>query len=84
MGVSLGSAPTSARYSAPKATRLALRYARPTGRVRNRILVWGRTHASLTSARLWGRVGSHQRGLSEEAERTAVVAEILYGGQQLR
>jgi len=48
-----------------------------------RELIRERTHAGLASARARGRVGGRQRGLSEEAERTAIVAETLYREQQL-
>jgi DNA invertase Pin-like site-specific DNA recombinase len=48
-----------------------------------RELIRERTHAGLTSARARGRVGGCQRGLSEEAERTAIIAETLYREQQL-
>ena len=46
-----------------------------------RELIRERTHAGLASAR--ARVGGRRRGLSEEAERTAIVAETLYREQQL-
>jgi DNA invertase Pin-like site-specific DNA recombinase len=46
-----------------------------------RELIRERTHAGLASAR--GRVGGRQRGLSEQAERTAIIAETLYREQQL-
>ncbi|MFD1875511.1 recombinase family protein [Hymenobacter bucti] len=46
-----------------------------------RELIRERTHAGLASAR--ARVGGRQRGLSEEAERTAIIAETLYREQQL-
>ena len=42
-----------------------------------------RTHAGLAAARARGRVGGRQRGLSEPAERTAIIAETLYREQQL-
>lgn len=42
-----------------------------------------RTHAGLAAARARGRVGGRRRGLSEAAERTAIVAETLYREQQL-
>ena len=44
-----------------------------------------RTHAGLAAARARGRgrVGGRQRGLSEQAERTAIIAETLYREQQL-
>jgi DNA invertase Pin-like site-specific DNA recombinase len=42
-----------------------------------------RTHAGLASARARGRLGGRRRGLSEEAERTAIIAETLYCEQQL-
>ena len=48
-----------------------------------RELIRERTHAGLASARARGRVGGRRQGLSEEAERTAIVAETLYRGQQL-
>jgi DNA invertase Pin-like site-specific DNA recombinase len=48
-----------------------------------RELIRERTYAGLASARARGRVGGRQRGLSEEAERTAIVAETLYREQQL-
>jgi DNA invertase Pin-like site-specific DNA recombinase len=48
-----------------------------------RELIRERTHAGLVSARARGRVGGRRRGLSEEAERTAIVAETLYREQQL-
>ena len=48
-----------------------------------RELIRERTHAGLASARVRGRVGGRRRGLSEEAERTAIVAETLYREQQL-
>ena len=48
-----------------------------------RELIRERTHAGLASARSRGRVGGRQRGLSEEAERTAIIAETLYREQQL-
>ena len=48
-----------------------------------RELIRERTHAGLASARARGRVGGRRRGLSEEAERTAIVAETLYREQQL-
>jgi DNA invertase Pin-like site-specific DNA recombinase len=48
-----------------------------------RELIRERTHAGLASARARGRVGGRQRGLSEEAERTAIVVETLYREQQL-
>jgi DNA invertase Pin-like site-specific DNA recombinase len=48
-----------------------------------RELIRERTHAGLASARARGRVGGRQRGLSEEAERTAIIAETLYREQQL-
>ena len=41
-----------------------------------RELIRERTHAGLAAAR--GRVGGRRRGLSEEAERTAIIAETLY------
>jgi DNA invertase Pin-like site-specific DNA recombinase len=47
-----------------------------------RELIRERTHAGLASARARGRVGG-RRGLSEEAERTAIIAETLYREQQL-
>jgi len=40
------------------------------------------THAGLASARARGRVGERQRGLSEKAERTVIIAETLYRAQQ--
>lgn len=46
-------------------------------------LIRERTHAGLASARALGRVGGRRRGLSEVAERTAIVAETLYREQQL-
>nr|GEV99656.1 AAA ATPase, putative [Tanacetum cinerariifolium] len=48
-----------------------------------RELIRERTHAGLASARARGRVGGRQQGLSEEAERTVIIAEILYREQQL-
>jgi DNA invertase Pin-like site-specific DNA recombinase len=48
-----------------------------------RELIRERTHAGLTSARARGRVGGRRRGLSEEAERTAIIAETLYKEQKL-
>jgi DNA invertase Pin-like site-specific DNA recombinase len=48
-----------------------------------RELIRERTHAGLASARARGRVGGRQRGLSEQAERTAIIAETLYREQQL-
>ena len=48
-----------------------------------RELIRERTHAGLASARARGRVGGRQRGLLEEAERTAIIAETLYREQQL-
>jgi DNA invertase Pin-like site-specific DNA recombinase len=48
-----------------------------------RELIRERTHAGLNAARARGRVGGRRRGLSEEAERTAIVAETLYKEQQL-
>jgi len=48
-----------------------------------RELIRERTHAGLASARARGRVGGRRRGLSEEAERTAIVAETLYREQTL-
>ena len=48
-----------------------------------RELIRERTHAGLASARARGRVGGRRRELSEEAERTAIVAETLYREQQL-
>jgi DNA invertase Pin-like site-specific DNA recombinase len=48
-----------------------------------RELIRERTYAGLASARARGRVGGRQRGLSEQAERTAIVAETLYREQQL-
>ncbi len=48
-----------------------------------RELIRERTYAGLASARARGRVGGRQKGLSEEAERTAIVAETLYRAQQL-
>lgn len=48
-----------------------------------RELIRERTHAGLAAARARGRVGGRRRGLSEEAERTAVVAETLYREQKL-
>ena len=48
-----------------------------------RELIRERTHAELATARARGRVGCRQRGLSEQAERTAIIAETLYSEQQL-
>lgn len=48
-----------------------------------RELIRERTYAGLAAARARGRVGGRRRGLSEEAERTAIVAETLYKEQQL-
>jgi DNA invertase Pin-like site-specific DNA recombinase len=48
-----------------------------------RELIRERTHAGLAAARARGRVGGRRRGLSEEAERTAIMAETLYREQQL-
>ena len=47
-----------------------------------RELIRKRTHAGLASARARGRVDGRQRGLSEEAERTAIIAETLYREHQ--
>jgi DNA invertase Pin-like site-specific DNA recombinase len=47
-----------------------------------RELIRERTHEGLASAQARGRVGG-RRGLPEEAERTAIVAETLYREQQL-
>jgi DNA invertase Pin-like site-specific DNA recombinase len=47
-----------------------------------RELIRERTHARLASARARGRLGGGHRGLSQEAERTAIVAETLYREQQ--
>ncbi len=46
-------------------------------------LVRERTHAGLASVRARGRVGGRRQGLSEKAERTAIVAETLYREQKL-
>lgn len=43
-----------------------------------RALIRERTYAGLALARARGRVGGRRRGLSEEAERPAIVAETLY------
>jgi DNA invertase Pin-like site-specific DNA recombinase len=48
-----------------------------------RELIRERTHAGLSSARARGQVGGRRRGLSQEAERTAIIAETLYREQQL-
>jgi len=48
-----------------------------------RELIRERTHAGLAAARARGRIGGRRRGLSEEAERTAIVAEALYREQQI-
>ncbi|RIY05805.1 recombinase family protein [Hymenobacter rubripertinctus] len=48
-----------------------------------RELIRERTYAGLAAARARGRVGGRPRGLSEEAQRTAMVAETLYKEQQL-
>ena len=48
-----------------------------------RELIRERTHAGLASARARGRVGGRPPGLSEAAERTAIIAETLYREQQL-
>ncbi|OUJ68943.1 recombinase family protein [Hymenobacter crusticola] len=48
-----------------------------------RELIRERTQAGLAAARARGRVGGRRRGLSKEAERTAIVAETLYKEQQL-
>jgi len=48
-----------------------------------RELIRERTHAGLAAASARGRVGGRQRGLSEQAERTAIIAETLYREQQL-
>jgi len=48
-----------------------------------RELIRERTHAGLAAARARGRLGGRRRGLSEEAERTAIVAETLYREQTL-
>ncbi len=48
-----------------------------------RELIRERTHAGLASARARGRVGGRRQGLSEEAERTPIIAETLYREQQL-
>ena len=48
-----------------------------------RELIRERTHAGLAAAHARGRVGGRQRGLSEQAERTAIIVETLYREQQL-
>jgi DNA invertase Pin-like site-specific DNA recombinase len=48
-----------------------------------RELIRERTHAGLASARARGQVGGRRRGLSQEAERTAIIAETLYREPQL-
>jgi len=48
-----------------------------------RELIRERTYAGLAAARARGRVGGRRRGLSEETERTAIVAETLYNEQKL-
>jgi len=48
-----------------------------------RELIQERTYAGLAAARARGRVGGRRRGLSDEAERTAIVAETLYKEEQL-
>lgn len=48
-----------------------------------RELIRERTYAGLAAARARGRVGGRRRGLTEEAERTAIVAETLYKEQQV-
>ena len=48
-----------------------------------RELIRERTQAGLAAARARSRVGGRRRGLSKEAERTAIVAETLYNAQQL-
>jgi DNA invertase Pin-like site-specific DNA recombinase len=47
-----------------------------------RELIRERTYAGLASARACGRLGGGRRGLLQEAERTAIVAETLYREQQ--
>jgi DNA invertase Pin-like site-specific DNA recombinase len=46
-----------------------------------RELIRERTHSGLALARV--RVGGRRLGLSEEADRTAIIAETLYREQQL-
>jgi len=48
-----------------------------------RDLIRERTHAGLTAARARGRVGGRPRGLSRQAEATALAAETLYREGQL-
>lgn len=48
-----------------------------------RELIRERTHAGLAAARARGRIGGRRPGLSEAAQRTAIVAETLYKEQQL-
>ncbi|RAJ89176.1 DNA invertase Pin-like site-specific DNA recombinase [Larkinella arboricola] len=48
-----------------------------------RDLIIERTTAGLKSARARGRVGGRPRGLSDEAQRTAMIAATLYNEQQL-
>ncbi|TGE03862.1 recombinase family protein [Hymenobacter fodinae] len=48
-----------------------------------RELIRERTHAGLAAARARGRIGGRRPGLSEAAQRTAIVAETLYREQQL-
>jgi DNA invertase Pin-like site-specific DNA recombinase len=48
-----------------------------------RDLIRERTHAGLTAARARGRFGGRPRGLSRQAEATALAAETLYREGQL-
>jgi len=48
-----------------------------------RELIRERTLAGLAAARTRGRVGGRKPGLSEEAQRTARAAELLYKAQEL-
>ncbi|GAB3310068.1 recombinase family protein [Hymenobacter tenuis] len=48
-----------------------------------RELIRERTHAGLAAARARGRIGGRRPGLTEAAQRTAIVAETLYREQEL-
>ena len=48
-----------------------------------RDIIRERTMAGLSAARARGRVGGRPKGLSEEAQKTAMAAEILYKEQEL-
>ena len=48
-----------------------------------RDLIRERTHAGLTAARARGRLGGRPRGLSRQAEATALAADTLYREGQL-